>query len=150
VSRLSEPKNYRGRTEPEDRTVLCAEIPCDVDDTVWKQSDTQLGRLVLDSLEHSELPVRSEVLRVETKRLRFAYPVYRSGFEERFHEIDEWIHSVDGLITFGRQGLFAHDNIHHAMAMGYAAADCLKDSGIFDTDRWRWYRTEFESHVVED
>jgi hypothetical protein len=33
--------------------------------------------------------------------------------------------------------------------MAYAAADCLAD-GSFDDTKWHRYRTEFESHVVED
>ena len=53
------------------------------------------------------------------------------------------------LLSYGRQGLFAHDNTHHALAMAYAAADCLRD-GDFDRARWREYRAAFETHVVED
>ncbi|MCI0664368.1 MAG: hypothetical protein L0220_25195 [Acidobacteria bacterium] len=54
------------------------------------------------------------------------------------------------LLTFGRQGLFAHDNTHHALYMAYAAADCLDSHGKFDGKRWREYRRIFETHVVED
>jgi hypothetical protein len=53
-------------------------------------------------------------------------------------------------VTFGRQGLFAHDNTHHALAMAYAAVDCLSDNGDFDRQAWSRARLEFQKHVVED
>ena len=29
--------------------------------------------------------------------------------------LDRWAEGLGGLLTFGRQGLFAHDNTHHAL-----------------------------------
>jgi hypothetical protein len=34
--------------------------------------------------------------------------------------------------------------------MAYGAVGCLNGSGEFDWGRWKQYRHEFESHVVED
>ena len=34
ITRLSEPKNYRDAVPPTGKTVLCAELPCEVDDEV--------------------------------------------------------------------------------------------------------------------
>jgi hypothetical protein len=56
---------------------------------------------------------------------------------------------VPRLLSYGRQGLFAHDNTHHALFMAYSAVDCLVD-GKFDQDKWRKYREVFATHVVED
>jgi hypothetical protein len=64
--------------------------------------------------------------------------------------MDHWVAQMRGLLTFGRQGLFAHDNTHHALAMGHAAVDCLDGNGRFDGARWQRYRELFETHVVED
>jgi protoporphyrinogen oxidase len=150
LTRLSEPKNYSGRTEPENRTVLCGELPCELNDEIWVASDEELGEMVRDSLGRCGLAIRTPVLKVVTKRLAFAYPIYRQGYEAPFAKLDQWASNLDGLLTFGRQGLFAHDNTHHALAMAYAAVDCLADSGKFDNERWRGYRTEFANHVVED
>ena len=57
---------------------------------------------------------------------------------------------MDGLLTFGRQGLFAHDNTHHALYMAYSAAECLDEDGSFDNILWQEYRRDFEKHVVVD
>jgi protoporphyrinogen oxidase len=150
LTRLSEPKNYGARAEPTDRTVLCAELPCDVGDSVWEASDDELGELVCEDLARSGLPVDVPVLDVTARRLSHAYPIYLRGYEQSFTALDEWATSLDHVLTFGRQGLFAHDNTHHALAMAYAAVDCLAADGTFDRRRWNGYRKEFETHVVED
>ena len=150
LTRLSEPKNYSGNCDRSDRTVLCGELPCTVDDEVWNAPDDELADMVRESLERCGLPLQATVSQVVTKRLPFAYPIYREGYEKFFGIQDKWVDGLDRVLTFGRQGLFAHDNTHHALAMAYAAVDCLRDSGEFDKARWSEYRIEFAKHVVED
>jgi protoporphyrinogen oxidase len=150
ITRLSEPKNYRGDRELAGRTVLCAELPCAAGGREWTMGDEALGHLVRDSLAAAGIPVEAPVSQVATRRLRHAYPIYRLGYEDHFERLDRALGEVDGLLTFGRQGLFAHDNTHHALYMGYAAVDCLKANGQFDRKQWQDYREVFEAHVVED
>ncbi|MHC4631274.1 MAG: protoporphyrinogen/coproporphyrinogen oxidase [Planctomycetota bacterium] len=150
LTRLSEPKNYGNRFEPSDRTVLCCELPCDVDDETWRMSDNMLADLVRQSLDRNELPINAPVISVTTKRLTHAYPIYRCGYEEYFRMIVQWLDGLEGVLSFGRQGLFAHDNIHHTLAMAYAAVDCLYSAGLFDQQRWSRCRIEFDKHVVVD
>jgi protoporphyrinogen oxidase len=149
ITRLSEPKNY-GLTRRSGVTVLCAELPCSTDSPVWSASDTELSALVVRDLETAGLPVRVPVRRVVVRRLAQAYPIYTRNYREHFDRIDRWVSDVDGLLTFGRQGLFAHDNTHHTLAMAYAAEECLTDDARLDRERWSRHRREFESHVVED
>jgi protoporphyrinogen oxidase len=149
-TRLSEPKNYARRADPADRTVLCAEIPCSTADPLWGSDPASLGTLVTEGLARAGLPVGSAVLEVAVRRLPAAYPLYRLGWEERFDRVDAWVSGLPGLLTFGRQGLYAHDNTHHALAMARAAAACLGDDGRFDAARWARYREDFTGHVVED
>jgi len=150
LTRLSEPKNYSGGNGPKGKTILCGELPCTVNDEVWKASDEELADLCRESIERCGLPINARISEVVTKRLAFAYPIYREGYEEFFRIQDEWASGLDRVLTFGRQGLFAHDNTHHALAMAYGAVDCLDDDGNFATDKWAEYRTEFAKHVVED
>ena len=150
ITRLSEPKNYSAATEPRNRTVLCAEIPCSPADAVWEMDDAALGRYVASALAQAGLPVGGRIAEVVTRRLPHAYPIYERGYEEAFEQMDTWFEQLDGVLTFGRQGLFAHDNTHHALFMAYAASECLGPDGRFDHDRWMGYREVFETHVVED
>jgi protoporphyrinogen oxidase len=150
ITRLSEPKNYSASHEPVDRTVICAELPCVADGNEWQMTDEELGKLVCDALERAGLTMHANVLQVVTRRLRFAYPIYQQGYEQYFDRLDEWVGQQEKLLTFGRQGLFAHDNTHHALYMAYSAVSCLDPSGRFNLDRWEEYRKVFETHVVED
>jgi protoporphyrinogen oxidase len=113
-------------------------------------SDEQLGKLLCQWLGDAGLPVTVPVVRAFTRRLPQAYPIYPVGYETHLDVIDEWLQGIKGLLTFGRQGLFVHDNTHHALYMAYAAAECFKPDGVFDWNRWREFREVFETHVVED
>src|SRR5262249_37402980 len=53
ITRLSEPKNYSALGKPKGSTVLCAELPCNVDDDVWRRSEHELGQLVADDLRNA-------------------------------------------------------------------------------------------------
>jgi len=149
-TRISEARNYSDRKEPVDRTSLCAEIPCFSDSAVWSMPDEELAALVKDGLARAALPLTAEVLEVQVKRIPFAYPLFGVGYEENFDKIDAWVSQLDGILSFGRQGLYTHDNTHHAVFMAQAAARCLREDGSIDEEAWRGQRTIFESHVVED
>ena len=151
VSRISEPANYReSAADPLDRSVVCAEIPCAAagTDPIWQASDADLGELVRDTAARIGLPP----LRpggVVTKRLGHVYPIYEIGYQDSLRGVDTWAAGLPRVTTFGRLGLFAHDNTHHALAMGYDAVDALT-SGGFDEPAWAAARARFAAHVVED
>ena len=150
ITRLSEPKNYSNSYNNINKTVLCAELPCSTKSSEWTMTDEELSKLLLKSLEKAGIPIKAPLEKIISKRTRFAYPIYKSGWETFFNKIDQWIDEIDSLVTFGRQGLFAHDNVHHALSMAYAAVDCLDNDCQFDNVKWQNYRKIFEEHVVED
>jgi protoporphyrinogen oxidase len=149
ITRLSEPKNY-ALTQNPGRTVLCAELPCSTEDPVWQAPDSELGRIVTEALSAAGLTVRCPVVSVASRKLPQAYPIYTRDYQPHFDRIDSWLDGIEGLVTFGRQGLFAHDNTHHALAMAYALDACLGDGGSWDRKRWEDSRRGFREHVVED
>ncbi|HWH31162.1 MAG TPA: FAD-dependent oxidoreductase [Egibacteraceae bacterium] len=146
VTRLSEPRNYRDSADdPPGRTVLCAELPCQHGDEHWGATDEALGELVRDGLEAVGLP-RPEPVEVRVRRLSHAYPIYDHASAEAFATLDAWATSLQPrVLTFGRQGLFAHDNTHHALAMAKAAVQALNAPYS-----WTSAREAFARHVVED
>lgn len=153
VTRLSEPANYRDSLEdPLDRSVVCAEIPCAVGDAVWTSEDFVLLRLVQDGLAAVGLPpVRTpESGGVVVRRLPHVYPVYVRGYAARLQGLQAWADRLPRVITFGRLGLFVHDNTHHAMRMAYDAVDSVRPDGTFDAPAWARARERFATHVVED
>jgi protoporphyrinogen oxidase len=150
ITRLSEPKNYNNTQEPDNLTVLCAELPCSPSDPEWHMTDEDLGKIVYNSLESAKIPIKSVVKEVVTRRLHHAYPIYNQDYEVYFDQIDQWLGSIENVITFGRQGLFVHDNIHHALHMAYSAVDCMNGKGFFNREKWQDYRKIFNNYVVED
>jgi protoporphyrinogen oxidase len=149
VTRLSEPKNYYWLEEPKGTTVLCAEMPCSPNDALWSMSDAELAEKLAGDMARAGLPLERPPIAVHVRRLRQAYPIYLNGYEKPLGVLDDWASNVPNLLVYGRQGLFAHDNTHHALYMAYAAVDCLSD-GTFDQQRWSGYREVFKTHVVED
>jgi protoporphyrinogen oxidase len=148
VSRISEPANHRINPEdPEDRSVLCFELPCDIGDEIWNASDDDLREVIVEATQRTGLPTLNlEWLQV--KRLRNVYPVYQRGYREHLSVLESWVDALGMVTTFGRHGLFTPDNTHHAMVMGYEAADAL-GTGKFDHDHWSAARGRFAQHIVE-
>lgn len=149
VTRVSEPKNYFGLSEPGGTTVLCGEYPCAIGDDVWTGTDEQLAERMGRDLATAGIPLPGKPIAVHVRRLRQAYPIYLNGYERPLAALDAWAEREPNLLVYGRQGLFAHDNTHHALYMAYAAVDCLSD-GQFDQSKWNEYRKVFATHVVED
>ena len=147
-TRVSEPKNYREGPDPADRTVLCVEIPCDPEDAVWTEDDGDLLNRVRDEILAMRLPDPGGD--GEIRRLRHVYPVYRLGSEHAFSAVAEWLDGRPGLVSYGRQGLFAHDNTHHALLMARDAVACVSSDLEFDQGSWDQARERFATHVVED
>lgn len=151
ITRISEPANYRqSAADPTDRSVVCAEIPCEASDAdpIWRASDADLGELLADTAGRLGLPPL-RLVGTRAKRLRNVYPVYEIGYQDSLRGVDTWAGLLPGVTTFGRLGLFAHDNTHHALAMAYDAADAL-GAGRFDGPAWAAARSRFAAHVVED
>jgi hypothetical protein len=124
-------------------------VPCDLGDDLWSSDDAGVGRLVAAGLRAVGLPPVRPV-EVVVRRLSHAYPVYLRGFERQLTALEGWAASQPRLLTFGRQGLFAHDNTHHALTMAWAAVGALRPGGGFEEAAWDASREGFRGHVVED
>jgi protoporphyrinogen oxidase len=127
MSRLSEPKNYRDGDDPDDVTVLCAEVPCWPEDKIWTASDAELGDRIVEDLARAGLPDPGPV-QVEARRLRAVYPVYEHSTTQARTVVERWLADIPGVLTFGRQGLGVPDNLHHVIDMGLAAANAATAS----------------------
>lgn len=149
IARLSEPKNYRDGNDPEGVTVLCAEIPCWVGDTVWNSSDNELSAMVVADLEKLGLPNVKHAATV-ARRLPSVYPVFEKRTMVERELLLEWSESLGRLIPFGRQGLLVPDNLHHTLAMGWDAAAAFDSKGEFNQHKWEKSIRSFRNHVVED
>ena len=149
VSRMSEPKNFRDGDDPAGVTVLCAELPCWVGDDTWNASADELAERVMSTLTPLGFDFPT-LAGTDVRRIPRCYPVYTGTYADDLATLEAWAGEQPRLITFGRQGLFAPDNTHHALHMGWEAADSLRPDGTVDRRRWDAARDSFRSHVVED
>ncbi|MFO7627589.1 MAG: FAD-dependent oxidoreductase [Candidatus Fermentibacteraceae bacterium] len=148
-SRMSERQNYDESRESPGSTGLCLEIPCFRTDPLWSMDDSEILGIALHGLNSSGLSV-SGVKAFFTRRITEAYPSYPAGWHRHFGEVDRWLTQLTGLVTLGRQGLFVHDNTHHAMEMGALAARCFDPATGWDSGGWSEARKLFRKNVVED
>ena len=150
VTRISEPANYRDNPDdPSDRSVICAEIPCMVGDETWTMPEDQLVRLVRHTLSDTGLPPVS-CRAVHVVRLPSVYPVFDLDYAGALAAMRSLVAGIPSTVSFGRLGLFAHDNSHHAMAEAYDAVDALGPDGSFDEHAWHEALRRFAGHRVED
>ncbi|MFP5325918.1 MAG: FAD-dependent oxidoreductase, partial [Acidimicrobiia bacterium] len=146
---LSEPKNFRDGPDPPGRTVVCAELPCWEGDETWTGSPEHTADRVMETLA----PLGFEwpaVIGVEIRRIARCYPVFSGTYEQDLGALERWAGSEPRLLTLGRQGLYAPDNTHHVLEMGWHAASVVRIDGSIDAQAWRRHREEFHSNVVED
>ena len=148
MTRLSEPPNYRDGDDPPDRSLLCAEIPCELADHLWSADDATLADIVQAGIEALGLHPPN-VRHFESRRVPHAYPVMTLDAPAARDLLDAWVGGLPRLLSFGRHGLYAHDNTHHALAEARAAVDAIGAGGI-DRHAWDQSRSAFAAHVVED
>lgn len=148
-SRISEPKNYYSAETPSDKTGICLEIPCSYKDKIWNMKDDEIIKIVLNDLKKAGLPIKP-IKNQLVKQIRNVYPIYDLESTKRMKTINKFLDSFDNLISFGRQGLFIHDNIHHAIEMAYRVGECLSDNAEWDDQKWKTFKQIFQDYVVED
>lgn len=120
-----EAKNMDPGMAPEDKSVLCLEITLRRDDPCWDEADASWIDEVTRQIAATGLFRPDEVEEGLVYRLPYAYPIYHLDYDRRLDRALGGLRTVKNLITFGRQGLFNHNNMDHSMCMGMRAADLL-------------------------
>lgn len=149
-SRVSEPKNYSGTTEPDDMTGLCAEIPCNTNDKIWNAQDNEIINKVISDLEHIGFSIKSHLKTAFIRRRTNVYPVYNLNFRKNLDVINNYLDELHGIVSLGRQGLFLHNNIHNSINAGYKANECLESGLRWNSQKWHASRKEITEEVVLD
>lgn len=147
-NRLSESKSFSPHVCPADKTVLIAEITCDLQDPVFKQTDTELFNRVISDLEKVGLVNRSDVDTFFTKRLQKIYPVYTLDYKQHLEHVLEHIETVDNLFTLGRFGLFNYNNTDHCIHMAQCLAEHIKSHET--KKEWKERLLEFDQYRIVD
>jgi oxygen-dependent protoporphyrinogen oxidase len=92
---------------PEGKTLVTADIGCSVGDAVWSMEDEALGELCLNHLEPVIRDARRRYLGCRVVRTPIAYPVFLREYEADRQRFERGT-GIDGLLSVGRNGEFAH------------------------------------------
>lgn len=118
VHRISEFKNFSECCAPPGKTMICAEITCRVGDEIWKATPEKLREIAVKDLSGAGLIEEGEVEGCFTKRIPFAYPIYDLEYSGHLSKIMDYVHSLEGMTSGGRQGLFRYNNMDQSIEMG--------------------------------
>lgn len=92
---------------PAGKTVVTADLGCEVGDDIWSMSEAELTDLVCDGLEPLIPDIRRRHFASSVMRTPLAYPVFLAAYEERRRELAARF-PVSGLVPIGRNGEFEH------------------------------------------
>ncbi len=105
--RLTEATRSMPWLAPEGKTVITADLGCEVGDDVWTMSDDDLTAKVLADLEEVVPEARERFLGSRVMRTKLAYPVFDSSYEARRQELAADF-PIAGIVPIGRNGEFDH------------------------------------------
>jgi protoporphyrinogen oxidase len=117
-TRIYEPRNRDMGMSPHGRTSLVAEIPCQEMDKYWLTEDEGLIDIILPYLVSIGWIKEEDILDATVRRLKYAYPILETGYEEKVREIDNHFSGFKNIEFSGRNGRFMYSWIHNMMRMG--------------------------------
>jgi protoporphyrinogen oxidase len=92
---------------PEGKSVITADIGCQVGDDTWKLDDAKLGEICVDAMASLVPGVLQHYSGCRVLRTPIAYPVYLLEYEEDRRRFAEGT-GIANLLSVGRNGEFAH------------------------------------------
>jgi protoporphyrinogen oxidase len=92
---------------PAGKTIITADIGCQIGDEVWKSSDAALLEQCLSRLDPLIPEVRDRFLGGQVLRTPIAYPVFHLDYEAQRQDFKKST-GIAGLFSIGRNGEFDH------------------------------------------
>jgi len=92
---------------PAGKSLITADIGCEVGDATWTSADDELGQRCINAMEQIVPGITARYLGCRVMRTALAYPIYHRDYEEdrlRFERGTD----IGGLLSIGRNGEFAH------------------------------------------
>ena len=118
VHRICEFKNFSPKCAPADKTMICAEITCRRGDEIWRSSTQQLQDIAERDLVSVGLIEPGQVLGTHVKKIPYAYPIYDLEYKKHLTPVMDFVASLEGITTTGRQGNFRYNNMDQSVEMG--------------------------------
>lgn len=114
-TRVYEPKNRSIYMAPADKTMLIAEIPCELHDGTWNTSDDILYKRTREDLLKMRLVTGDTITSHVVKRIQYSYPLLNMGYKKKILKIQSFLSQFKNLHLAGRNGRFEYTWIHNLM-----------------------------------
>lgn len=135
-NRFSEQKNVSPEMLPPDQTILCVEASCRYGDERWRASDQELARMAMEDMTRMGVLQKKDVEESFVVRIRYAYPIYRLGFEKLLNSLLNDLNQVQNLYSIGRHGLFLNNSMDENVEMGMRVAAHIANQEM----RGEWWK----------
>jgi protoporphyrinogen oxidase len=113
-TRIHEPKNFSTTLAPLNMSGVCVEIPCSYNDKVWKMSDEEIVRHVIDDSRKSWL--NAEICDAAVHRAKYAYPLLTKNYHQELKKTKTRIEQeIPNVFLLGRQGAFRFSWMHNVL-----------------------------------
>ena len=133
LARIADFTNFSPHMSREHEYPLTLEYFCYESEDIWQQNNKEIIDFAISELK-TIFKSSYNIVHSEVTRNAKAYPVIRTGFEDKIEIIKTWLKTQEKITAIGRSGMFKYNNQDHAMATGmYAARNYL---GIGDFDPW--------------
>ncbi|MAJ44410.1 MAG: hypothetical protein CMF96_06675 [Candidatus Marinimicrobia bacterium] len=111
-TRIYEPKNRSNYMSPPDKTSLVVEIPVDSNETYKDDEISKLISKIKNQLIKIGFFNNQEIIKVESKYIRNAYPILDTNYKKNLIPIKEYLSQFKNLILNGRNGKYEYNHIH--------------------------------------
>jgi protoporphyrinogen/coproporphyrinogen III oxidase len=92
---------------PDGKTLVTADIGCQVGDDIWKMDDNALGQRCVEAMATLFPGIHAYYSGCRILRTPIAYPVYLNEYETTRRQFSQGT-GIEGLYSVGRNGEFAH------------------------------------------
>lgn len=147
-NRLFEQKNCSPDMCPEDKSILCLEVTCHLDDPVWRASINDLHEKVINDLNAVGLVKPEEVAEHFQVKLPHAYPILDIHYKGNLETVMDYFDRFDNLYSIGRQGGSIYGGVPDCMDMGFITADFVISGRPHK--EWKKERERFTGYIVID
>lgn len=133
---------------PRGKTLICAEITCKLEDSMWRKAEKHLFQTAVNNLESAGLLEKRDIMDHFEVRLAHAYPIWDIHSARNLETVLDFIEGYENLYSVGRQGGFTYGGSADCMDIGFRTARHIIQNR--EKEEWRANRRQFHSYVVID
>ena len=124
--RLGFPKIFSPNNVPQGKSSIVAEITAQKKSSLWKMSDKEIEKKVIDDLDKLGLVKRKKICYSQVKRTKYAYVVYDKEYYKNIKVVKDFIRK-QGIILCGRFSEFEYLNMDECVKRASRLAKEVKN-----------------------